>query len=406
MVMTVCGCKRYPACLATDLINLVIGIFPAMPCLHDQWFLSWSLTILFIACIIAILYLIELYSQRNMAQVLPEVALFANVLENVIGFPTAVERARIIAGGITSLNDLRDVKEKDLCDTLSEYEKKPVAQRVSFSTACVNKMIGLMHYVQDCNHIGMDYDIEDITPEGLVEHSSRATVRKSISDHKKTHAETPSLGQLKDEKNWVPWHNQLKVFLGGLLGVTGVPLSYMIRKQEEPDFETEFDSFLDMQAARVPLEGPAFQADARKVHNHIMSFVGGLHAEHWIKGLKHFHNGRCDVLALRDHYQGAGNVSQQIARAENIHETAHYRSEKMLSFEKFLSLCQEMFNIYEDQEEPWTERQKVSFLLEKGKIQAAHLIPSVSALKVEFNRHKGTADPIRLRLLRRPTTCQ
>jgi hypothetical protein len=66
----------------------------------------------------------------------------------------------------------------------------------------------------------------------------------------------------------------------------------------------------------------------------------------------------------------------------------------MLSFEKFLSHCQEMFNIYEDQEEPWTEWQKVLFLLEKGKIQATHLIPTISVLKVKYNRRKGTANPL------------
>jgi hypothetical protein len=206
-----------------------------------------------------------------MAQVLPEVAMFANVLENMIGFPTAVERARIIAGGITSLRDLSTVKEKDLHDTLSEYEKKPTAQRVSFGMAHVNKMVGLRLYVQDCDRICLDYEEGDITPEALIKHMSHAAVRKSIADHEKTHADMATPGQFKDEKNWVPWHNQLEVFLGGLLGVTGVPLLYVICKQEEPDFETEFKSFLDEQAARAPLQGPTFQADNPKVHNHIMS---------------------------------------------------------------------------------------------------------------------------------------
>jgi hypothetical protein len=395
VVMTRCGYNSCPDANATDLINLVRCAFPAAPSLCDSCFITSLLTLLFICSVITTCI------QSKMAEaavavpgVNPAIALFADVLQNVIGFPAAVDRARIIAGGIAGLADLRNVKEKDLRDTLDSYEKRPANQRVVFGMARTNRMIGLMHHIQDCDRIGAQYGEEEITLQVIEDAIEFANARKSISDHEKTHADSASPGELKDEKHWVTWHNQLEVFLAGLLGVNGVPLSYVIRKQEEPDLDTPFDNFIDLQVARAPLNGPAFQADARKVHNHIMSFVGGHRSEQWIKGLKQFNNGRRDILALRNHYNGAGNVSQQLARAEAIRDTVHYRSEKMLNFEKFLAKCQEMFNIYEEHEEDWTERQKVSFLLEKGKIQSANLAPTIAALKVEFNRRKGTDDPL------------
>jgi hypothetical protein len=360
-----CGCNDCPGCIATDLINLVIDVFPATSCSCDPCFVTLS----FISLLICIVALHSICIQPKMAEAAPPdpaVVLFDNVLQNVIGFPAAVDRNRIMAGGIATLADLRNVKEKSLRDTLDAFEKRPVNQRVMFGMARANRMVGLMYHVQDCDRIAVPYDHEEINEQVLDGAIEFANARKSISDHEKTHADTASPGQLKDEKNWVPWHNQLEVFLSGLLGVNGIPLSYVIRKHEEPDLDNEFDNFIDMQVARAPLHGPSFQADARKVHNHIMSFVGGLRAEQWIKSLKHFNNGRRDIMALRDHYNGAGNVSQQLARAEGIRDTIHYRSEKMLSFERFLARCQEMFNIYEEHDEGWTERQKVSFLVSEG----------------------------------------
>jgi hypothetical protein len=80
-------------------------------------------------------------------------------------------------------------------------------------------------------------------------------------------------------------------------------------------------------------------------HNHILSFIGGNNAEQWVKDLKRHNNGRRDMIALRLHYSGAGNVQHQVSRADKMRDSLHYKSERMLSFEKFLVRCQEMFNI-------------------------------------------------------------
>jgi hypothetical protein len=97
--------------------------------------------------------------------------------------------------------------------------------------------------VQDCDCIGMDYEEEDITLKAMIEHMSHSTIH--ISDHEKTHDEMAMPGQFKDEKNWVAWHNKLEVFLGGLLGVTAILLSYSyVIHWEEPDSEMDFESFI------------------------------------------------------------------------------------------------------------------------------------------------------------------
>ena len=43
------------------------------------------------------------------------------------------------------------------------------------------------------------------------------------------------------------------------------------------------------------------------------------------------------MKALRDHFKGEGNATRRIAEAERLHESLHYKNERSLSFEVFLT---------------------------------------------------------------------
>ena len=67
-----------------------------------------------------------------------------------------------------------------------------------------------------------------------------------------------------------------------ILGVTEVPLSYVLRENEQPAFTGTFESFNERAIACSPLSGPSFQADSRKVHQLLKSFLQAETAEEWI----------------------------------------------------------------------------------------------------------------------------
>ena len=69
--------------------------------------------------------------------------------------------------------------------------------------------------------------------------------------------------------------------------------------------------------------------------------------------------------------------------ADRMRESLHYRNERAMAFEVFLSKVQKMFNIYKDQEEPMTEEAKVRFLLKK--VQCPGLVSAVSSLKTRIS---------------------
>ena len=188
-------------------------------------------------------------------------------------------------------------------------------------------------------------------------------------------------GKLKTEKQFIDFETALENHLSILRGSLGVPLSYVIRDESDPedDGDVTYATFDEECVAKCPLQGPHFEADARQVHQIITSFTTGETSEQWIKPLRRFQNGRRDFRALRDHYKGEGNITRTIAEAERLRDSLHYKSEAALSFSTFLAKTQHMFNLFEQNQEPYLESQKLRFLLDK--VKAPELQNTVEAVK-------------------------
>ena len=138
----------------------------------------------------------------------------------------------------------------------------------------------------------------------------------------------------------------------------GIPLSYVVRANEDPDHETDFEGdFVARSIACAPLNNATFCADARK-HQLLMNVLVAESAEQWINNLAPRVNGCLDMEALRNHYGGEGNSSRRIATAEKLRETLHYKSEISMPFSTFFDRMQKMFNIFQEECEELTENAK------------------------------------------------
>ena len=67
--------------------------------------------------------------------------------------------------------------------------------------------------------------------------------------------------------------------------------------------------------ACAPLHGAHFRADSQRVHQLLKNYLVAEMTEQWIKSLEQHADGRHDMLALMEHYQGRGNASRRIASA-------------------------------------------------------------------------------------------
>jgi hypothetical protein len=237
---------------------------------------------------------------------------------------------------------------------------------MTFGLVRTKKLIGLMHWIQDCFRTDDDPNHTTFDEQALAEAQSRAHVRKSDIDLVDTNAKAANPGKFKDKLKWHKWELAFGNYLSVIPGVNGMPLSYV--------------SFTERMISRAPHTGPYYLADLRRVHNLITGYLQGELTKRWIRPITRYHR---DMLALRHHYAGEGNLTRRIAEAKRIQSTLHYKSERALPFHKFLDSLQRMFTIYFDEKELLTERAKVDKLLSKAQHPA--LTAAITQLCYEAN---------------------
>jgi len=97
----------------------------------------------------------------------------------------------------------------------------------------------------------------------------------------------------------------------------------------------------------------------------IVSFTTGQPSGDWVKETLKFSDGRRSMQALINHFAEEGNATRNLAEAERLYQSIHYKNEKAMNFETFLTQCQRMFNIFDKKGEVMAEEAKVRFLFRK-----------------------------------------
>ena len=273
-----------------------------------------------------------------------------------IGFDNDATRNRIQVEGYELFNDFKSMKDKGVRDLAESYGRHTAADgRFIFGVRRIRYLIGMIHWVQDFVRVGevpslAGYDNGTAFCTALEVAFNREDVRKIEKEQSDTVSTAADPGKFKDEKKWPEWEPAFVNYLSIIPGVNGIPLSYVVREMEHPPEGADYGSFNERAIACAPLSGDVFQADARKLHQLIKSFLQTESAEQWIKPFAKRQSGREDMDALRKHYSGEGNTSRRIAVAERIRDTLHYKNERALSFSAFLDKMQKMFNIFEEED--------------------------------------------------------
>ena len=157
-------------------------------------------------------------------------------------------------------------------------------------------------------------------------------------------------------------------------------MTYVIRELKIPDGTVVYSSFVEEFIARSPIIGIKYEANTRQVRQLILLSMQGQPLHEWIIPLMKKTNERIDMSALRAHYQGKGNTTRRIAKAERLRDSLHYRNERGLPFASYLSKIQQMFTLFEENKEPYSDATKLWFLYDT--IKHPQLMTTVSTLQV------------------------
>ena len=186
------------------------------------------------------------------------------------------------------------------------------------------------------------------------------------------------------------WHDAFVNYLSVLPGTTGITLAYVIRSDFAPDYSIYHDTFNKQLIAQAPLQGRIFLNDTGNVFQLLTSLTVSTSAEEWISASKPRSNGRTAFRALVDHYSGVGFQSRQLATAESLDKTLHYKNERAMPFAQFSIKLQQMFNLYREHDQELTNNSKLQHLFRK--IQCSDLSHCVASLESEHNLHHLTFD--------------
>jgi hypothetical protein len=304
-----------------------------------------------------------------------------------IGFRIENHRENLRGESLGSMDDMLSLTEKDVTSISSDWANRTVALgRFYIGTKRLKSLQSLIHWIQDFRRVSGTPSIVGLNEytfkAQLARALDRSVIRKSLKDQTATTSSEASPGPLDNERKWKQWEEKFVNYTRSHIGANGIPLSYVIRENDEPAIDNEYTDFVSKTIYCAPLEGEFYIADRMTIFNMIISFTTGQPSGDWIKNTMKYSDGRRSMKALRAHFAGEGNASRNMAEADRLKEHLHYKSERAMSFETFLTQCQKMYNIYEKEGEEMAEDAKVRFLFKR--IQNPDLKGSIEALKARL----------------------
>jgi uncharacterized membrane protein YgcG len=146
----------------------------------------------------------------------------------------------------------------------------------------------------------------------------------------KTLATIAKPDKFRNNQSWPDFAAQFTNYLRQLPGRLGHPLVYVIRDEEDPEFDPdERITAQNRYIAAAALAGPAFESDSMEVHTYLLALIAGnTRAEGATQQFKSKLCGRTDWFALKALFEGVGAFKIEIVNAETTLDTMMYHGEK------------------------------------------------------------------------------
>ena len=171
------------------------------------------------------------------APVVIDVTAYDTVLD-WIGFTITAQRAAIMAD-ITELKDYANLKEKHMQSLADGFARRTVADgRIIVGVSRTTRLTELIQWVSDFKRVGEKITVAGLNKaifrEAILFAAGRAANHQAQKAAEKSSDDTTP-GKLKDDRKCNTWITAFHDMLRVRLGVSGVPLSYIIRESDDPE---------------------------------------------------------------------------------------------------------------------------------------------------------------------------
>ena len=309
----------------------------------------------------------------------------------MVGIAPAANRNAIIADLLSEgLDGLKYMTDEEVRDTCTSYAKRTDGPFPVVLTPVQKQRIkSLVLWAKDRDRVGQDLSFPATTSQAefrsaISESLERDRRRRSQKKEGESYLDSTFNTKLKSASHWEKWLEELNITLCQIIGVRGVPLTYVIHDNDA----SNFDAGLPYDKAvtnGMTLTGEEFKQDARTVHKIILKNVHeDSDAYTYIKTLIRHRNGRRDMQALRERYSSDATKQAIINKAKNDLQNLCYKNERSFSFEKFSSKLQKAYDELEDNGRAVNNGDIVDGLWKR--IQSADIQLYVASLKIEYQR--------------------
>ena len=130
-----------------------------------------------------------------------------------------------------------------------------------------------------------------------------------------------------DPIDYIKWEKGIENKLSSILGIKGVPISYVTRVKDLADAEDLLDKPFIMKTVLIaPLSGTSFEADSREVHQIIVASTTGTDAKQFLISVSKYKCGRRNMNIIKDFYEGTGSNNRILLEAKQSLKQLHYKN--------------------------------------------------------------------------------
>ena len=309
-----------------------------------------------------------------------------------IGVAPAANRNAIIADflsdGLQGIEHMSDEEVKDAC--ASYAKRNDGAFPIMLTPVQKQRIKSLVLWVKDRVRANLPVSFpngttRDIFIQLLKDALTRDRQRREQKKTGESYLDQTFNNRLKSQSQWDKFNEELESTLEMIIGVRGVPLSYVIRRIEAQNFDATIP-YEEAIIQAVSLDGNEFKQDARTVHKIILQNVHeDSDAYTYIKPLLRHRDGRRDMLALRERYSSDATRQGIINSAKATLDKLLYKNERSFPFEKFSAKLQKAYDELADNGRPVNNGDIVDALW--NRIECAHLQIYIGSLKVDYQRN-------------------
>jgi len=236
--------------------------------------------------------------------------------------------------GYLTLTDYSLNRFADIDSIAKKFAMIRDAGAVKLGHMHVLRLKALLYWLKNQVRRGIDlYDEREDFGQYELEESIRALeTYEDMDKFKDSKTTAPEKFQPHSLRGWTQFNRDLQNYLASIRGISGVPLCYVIRKEEFSDVAVPGEDAVEEVIRLAPLSGTAYLEDKKRVYRIIRDAVSGTDGWTWMQDVRN-EDGRQAIKRLRDHYDGPGAKTRRVQDAKEWLKVCAYKSETTFPFE-------------------------------------------------------------------------